>query len=70
MKKRNSGPKVYRSYKPLKIVILSLIAAIVLFIIIFISAFFGLQKYIVYDDDGVRLDLPWREETTNTADNQ
>ena len=31
-------------------------------LIIAASIFFGFRKYIVYTDDGVRLDVPWLQE--------
>ncbi|MBQ2602220.1 MAG: hypothetical protein II583_02240 [Oscillospiraceae bacterium] len=37
-------------------------------LIIAASIFFGFRKYIVYTDDGVRLEVPWlQEEPQNEA---
>ena len=54
--------KIYKTRNPLKIIlvsVLSLLAAVILFLVII---FFWFQKYIVYTTDGLRLEIPWLEE--------
>lgn len=54
--------RLYHSRRPLKIIITTLLAIIAAIIIIVVSVYFGFQKYIVYDDDGIHLEVPWLEE--------
>ena len=57
-------PKTYRNFwifRKIFTVIVSLaIAAVVLFVVLF----FGLKKYIVYTDDGIRLEIPFLSEAS------
>lgn len=56
------GKKVYRKRKPVKIVLLSLLALVCLLIALAAGIFFGFRKYIVYTPDGLYLDVPWLSE--------
>ena len=53
------GRKVYRKRKPVKIILLSLLALICLLVTLAVCVFFGFKKYIVYTSDGLYLDVPW-----------
>lgn len=56
-------PKTYRSRQPLKILLTILLSLIVAAVILTVSLFFGLKRYIVYDSDGgLHLEIPWLEE--------
>ena len=56
-------PRTYRSGRPLKIFLTILISLIVAAIILTVSLFFGLQKYIVHDPGGgLHLEIPWLED--------
>ena len=55
--------RVYRSRSPVRTVI-TIAAAVLIIIVIFCSlVFFGFRKYIVYTNDGLRLEVPWLQET-------
>ena len=57
---RRYYPRTYRSRRPLKIVVTSLLALMIAAVILMVSLFFGLRRYIVYDKDGtLHLDIPW-----------
>lgn len=60
--KRNN-PKTYRSRRPLKIVITVFLSLVIVAVVLTVSLFFGLRRYIVYDQDGqLHLEIPWLEE--------
>ena len=52
-------PRTYRSKRPLKIILTILLSLVIVFVILTVSLFFGLRKYIVYTPDGLHLDIPW-----------
>jgi hypothetical protein len=61
--KRRKYPKTYRSRRPLKIAFTILLCLIIAAIILTVSLFFGLRRYIVYDQEGnLHLEIPWLEE--------
>jgi hypothetical protein len=61
--KRRKSPKTYKSRRPLKIFITVFLSLILAFVILTVSLFFGLRRYIVYDPDGgLHLEIPWLEE--------
>jgi membrane protein YdbS with pleckstrin-like domain len=65
--KRHS-PKTYKSRRPLKIAVTVFLCLLLVFIITAVSLFFGLRRYIVYDQDGgLHLEIPWLEEDTSGA---
>ena len=56
-------PKTYRSRRPLKIAFTILLYLIIAAIVLTVSLFFGLRRYIVYDQEGnLHLEIPWLEE--------
>ena len=57
-------PRTYRSKRPLKIILTILLSLVIVFVILMVSLFFGLRKYIVYTPDGLHLDIPWLTEET------
>ena len=70
-------PKTYNNRRVLRILIRTVVAVFVILIIVFVSLFFGLRKYVVYSADGmIRLEIPFlMDETppepngTDNADN-
>ena len=54
--------RIYRSRRPLKMVLTVLFALAAALIILAVGIFFGFRRYIVYTSDGVRLDVPWLQE--------
>ena len=61
-------PRTYRNRRPLKIILTVLLSLIAAFVILIVSLFFGFRKYIVYTQDGLRLDIPWlTEESVNPS---
>ena len=65
----SSGRKrTYRSAKPLRTAASVLGALLALVILVCAIIFFSFRKYIVYTADGLRLEVPWLEETMPEAD--
>lgn len=61
--KRNY-PKTYRSRRPLKIALMAFLSLIAVVIILTVSLFFGLKRYIVYTPDGsLHLEIPWLDDS-------
>ena len=54
--------KTYRSFRPVKVILTTLLFTILAFIVLTVAVFFGFKKYVVYTTDGLRLDIPWLEE--------
>jgi uncharacterized membrane protein YqiK len=66
---RRYYPRTYRSRRPLKIILTSLVALLIAVVILTVSLFFGLRRYIVYDNNGtLHLDIPWLSDVL--PDNQ
>ena len=64
-------PRTYRSGRTLKIVLTVLLSLIAAFIILTVSLFFGLQKYIVHDPGGgLHLEIPWLADDMNNDEPQ
>lgn len=63
---RKKSKQIYRRRSPVKIVFAVLGGIILAALILFMLVFFGFQKYAVYTDDGVTLEVPWLEEYRNT----
>ena len=65
----SSGRKrTYRSAKPLRTAASVLGVLLALVILVCAIIFFSFRKYIVYTADGLRLEVPWLEETMPDAD--
>lgn len=54
--------RVYHVRSPWKTALVVTLIVLAAALIIATSIFFGFRKYIVYTDDGVRLDVPWLQE--------
>ena len=54
--------RIYRSRRPLKVVLTVLFALILALAILAVSIFFGFKRYIVYTSDGVKLEVPWLQD--------
>ena len=52
-------PKTYYNRRLLRIVFRTVVAVLLTAVVLFISLFFGLQRYIVPSADGIRLEIPW-----------
>ena len=60
----SSGRKrTYRSAKPLRTAASVLGVLLALVILVCAIIFFSFRKYIVYTADGLRLEVPWLEDT-------
>ena len=58
-------PRTYRSKRPLKIILTILLSLVIVFVVLMVSLFFGLRKYVVYPTDpsgSLYLDIPWLTE--------
>ena len=65
-------PKTYNNRRVLRILIRAVVAVLLISIVVFVSLFFGLRKYVVYSADGlIRLEIPFLmdEITTETGGN-
>jgi hypothetical protein len=61
---KHKYPRTYRSRRPLKIIFTVFLSLVLAAVILTVSLFFGLRKYIVYDQNGkLHLEIPWLEET-------
>ncbi len=66
---RRSPPRTYGRIRPGRAILTALICIVLAAVIIFTSLFFGLKKYIVYNDAGdLRLDIPWLAEYMHKDD--
>lgn len=54
--------RIYRGRRPAKIIITTILILLVVLIFLAVTIFFGFRKYIVYTNDGIRLEVPWLEE--------
>ena len=56
-------PRTYRSRRPLKVLMTTLLSLVIAVVILMVSLFFGLRRYIVYEPDGsLHLEIPWLSE--------
>ena len=58
-----SDKKIYRQHRPLRTIAVTLAVLVILAALLALTVFFSFKKYIVYTSDGVRLDVPWLQET-------
>ena len=56
--------KTYRSYHPVRTILVAMTATIFALILLAVAIFFGFQKYEVFTPDGVRLVIPWLSDVT------
>ena len=59
--------KIYKHPHPVRTVILIVVSVLFVLALTFTILFFRFQKYIVYTDNGLYLDVPWLEETQEPA---
>jgi hypothetical protein len=53
-------PRTYRSRRPLKIILTAFFTLLLAAVILTVSLFFGLRRYIVYEPNGtLHLEIPW-----------
>ena len=57
-------PRVYRDRRPLVIALRVIAAAVLLAVALCIFAFFWFRRYIVIENDVLRLELPWEQSDT------
>ena len=60
-------PKTYKNYRVARIILKIFLALVLTCVILFVALFFGLKKYIVYTPDGLRLDIPFLVESTESV---
>lgn len=61
--------KIYKKSKPWKVLLIVFLSVLLFLLILAVSIFFGFQKYIVYTNDGLRLEVPWLAEEQTAAAN-
>ena len=64
---RSYSRRFYRGRGAGKTIAAVVIIVLVLCMIIYAALFFGLRKYAVYTPDGLRMEVPWLQETTEEA---
>ena len=63
-------PKTYNNRRALRIIIRTGVAVLLISIVVFVSLFFGLRKYVVYSADGmIRLEIPFLMDEASTEPN-
>lgn len=60
------APKIYRRRNPVKIILIVFGSLLLTAILLFLMLFYGFKKYVVYSDEGAKLEVPWLEEYRNT----
>lgn len=60
-------PKTYRNHRAARIVLTTVLTLVLSCVILAVALFFGLKKYVVYTQDGLRLDIPWLEDDNEAA---
>lgn len=60
--------RIYHSRRPLKTFLTVFFSALALLLALAIFVFVSFRKYIVYTSDGVRLDVPWLQDTQDTQE--
>ena len=60
-------PKIYRNSKIFKRLLTAILSLVIAVVVLFIALFFGLQKYIVYTSDGIRLEIPFLNDSENSG---
>jgi hypothetical protein len=54
-------PRTYKNGRAGRIILTVILSVIIAFVILTVTLFFGMRKYIVYTDDGLHLEIPWLE---------
>ena len=55
--------RIYKTHSTWRTILGIVIALVIVAVIGLIAIFLGFKKYIVYTSDGVRLEVPWLEES-------
>ena len=53
----------YKNHRAARIIAKLLVGLVIAVVVFTVALFFGLRRYIVYTSEGLRLDVPWLEET-------
>lgn len=68
---RGTSPRTYNPRRPLKIAVTAFVCVLLAAVILFTALFFGLKKYIAYDEsDRLYLNIPWLNEEMHGPDGQ
>ena len=59
----NDNRRIYRHRRPFKLIAGIIAGIAVFFLALLIFLFFYFQRYIVPVEDGIKLEVPWLEET-------
>ncbi len=65
---RRSEVRIYRSRRPLKTALTVFFVLAAILLILAVAVFFGFRRYIVYTSEGVKLEIPWLQETSQTPE--
>ncbi len=59
--------RIYRSHKRLKSVLTTIFVVLLVLLVLVLMVFFYFRQYVVYSQDGVRLEVPWLDEANELA---
>jgi len=59
--------KIYRNRRPLRTIAVTVLVLLLVLIVLAVCVFFGFRRYIVYTDDGVRLEVPWLQDSSQSG---
>lgn len=62
--------RIYRVGTRWKTILLTALIVLAVLLAIVLGLFFGFRRYIVYTSDGVKLEVPWLEETVSAQQEQ
>ena len=65
---RRSEVRIYRSRRPLKTALTVFFVLAAILLILAVAVFFGFRRYIVYTSEGVKLEIPRLQETSQTPE--
>ena len=62
-----AAERIYKKNNTVKTVLTTLLVTVLVLIFLALTVFFGFRRYLVYTDDGVRLEIPWLQEEPEEA---
>lgn len=65
----NDSRRIYRSHRTVKVIASICIGVAAAVLVLFIFLFFYFQRYIVPTENGIKLEVPWLEETAGETRN-
>ena len=63
-------PNTYKNRRAARVVVKLLVGLVIAVVVLTIALFFGLRRYIVYTPEGLKLEVPWLEETAPATETE